>query len=584
MISQKRYLQFVGLLTVFPFLFSTNGVYLSASLDSTPESHPPTLVVVCPIQSDIMDGTSVFVDRIVKQESQNAKAILFLIDTFGGKVDSAMDVCNSILESPVPTVAFISGRGAISAGALVAYACDHMFMAPGANIGASTPIMPGVEMSPEMNEKSMSFLRAKYRALGEEKGHNPLIGEAMVDPSIELYGARDANGVFHVYKVERNHVVESYASDKAPSLVDDGTENGGSLIAFVEQPTEEFLRKFEKTIREILNEPTTSDRVVPHQQSPTENTHADSEGSVVQRAIEGLPPDARLLCPAGKLLTLTTREAEEIGLIRGTAETPEEALHVLGLSPVRLLTIEMNWAETIFAFLTSPMIAGLLLLCGISGIYIEFRTPGLGWPGIIGATCLALFFGSRLILGIADWLDVLFVVGGLILLAVEIFVIPGFGIVGITGIVCVLVGIYLSLIRVPIPHYTWDFVRLRDAGITLMVASALLTLFLLLTWQWFPRTRLARALILSHVESPSVGYTVQTQKEINAAIGLRGITTTMLRPSGRGRFGKTNYDIVSRGEFISEGRPVEIIEAQGNRYVVREISEENTNSWTHMPH
>jgi membrane-bound serine protease (ClpP class) len=531
-------------------------------------------IVFCPIEGDILDGVSVLVDRAVNRETQGAKAIVFIIDTFGGRVDSAIDIANTIMESPVPTIAYVTGRGAISAGALIAYACDDIVMAPGVNIGASTPISPGVEMTEEMNEKSMSFLRAKYRALGEEQGHNPLIGEAMVDASIELYGVQEYDGGYRVYKVERNKVVESRETKQA--AVDSTVSLGEKVIGLYAQPgVSDTLRGFQETLRNFTKE---SELPVP----PEQNHDNEEEKSPVQAmeentAIQGLPANAKLICPAGKLLTLTTGEALEVGLIRISAESAEQALLMLDYEPFTAIPIEMTWAEVIFAFLTSPMISGLLLLCGIGGIYVEFKTPGLGLPGLIGVACFALFFGSRMVIGIADWLDVLLVLAGLALLALEIFVIPGFGLAGLSGIVCLVVGIYMSLIRVPVPEYTWDYMRLRDAGITLMLTSLVFSLFIILTWKVFPRTRLARGLIQAYAQNASDGYTVQTAADSQNALGLQGKATTMLRPAGRGRFGPTTYDVVTRGEFIPPGQKIEIIQVEGNRYVVRE-SEEETHS------
>ena len=567
-----------ALTNVKPVVFAAMiAVGLSFALMSNPgrgggvhaEDEADNFVVICPIEGDILDGIAVLVDRAVKREAPGAQAIVFTIDTFGGRVDSAMDIANTILEAPVPTIAYVTGRGAISAGALIAYACDHIVMAPGVNIGASTPIVPGVEMSEEMNEKSMSFLRAKYRALGEEKGHNPLIGEAMVDASIELYGARMDDGGFRVYKVERNRVVESYGS--TPRRPDSPEAPGDVFINYrAQQGVEEALRSIEEAFRTLTDGPSTP---APQGDQEERRQDGDSRALTPNPAIEGLPANARLICPAGKLLTLTTREAQEIGLVKVSTDAPEKALYLLGIVPGRIVRLEMTWAEAIFAFLTSPLISGLLLLCGIGGIYVEFRTPGLGWPGIIGAICLTLFFGSRLVIGIADWLDLLLVVIGLALLAAEIFFIPGFGIAGISGILCLVVGIYMSLTRVPIPQYTWDFMRLRDAGVTLVLAALMLSLFMILTWKIFPRTALARGLVLAHAQTATSGYTVQTIAESQVSLGLRGRASTVLRPAGRARFGAVTYDVMTRGEFIDAGAPVEIIQVEGNRYVVRELEE-----------
>lgn len=568
----KRYL-YSREIRIFLFFLP---LLLLLNLESLPKvtAQEDAFVVICPIDGDILDGISVLVERVVTEDAVGATALLFIIDTYGGRVDSAMDIANVILETPVPTIAFVTGRGAISAGALIAYSCDHIVMAPGVNIGASTPISPGVEMTEEMNEKSMSFLRAKYRALGEENGHNPLIGEAMVDASIELYGAEDNEGAYRVYKVEKGRVVESYATTSTSVPAHEAPAKG-VLIQYMQSETTETLRKIEEAVRSLtgpVESQESSPLEVPAEEEP------DAPDVLSQPiSIEGLPDTARLISPAGKLLTLTTREAREIGLIQHSADTPEAALAQLGYKSLPIVTVEMTWAEALFAFLTSPMVSGLLLLCGIGGIYLEIKTPGFGLPGIAGGICLAIYFGSRLVIGLADWIDVLLVLVGLALLVAEIFFIPGFGVAGISGIMCLAVGIYLSLTRVTIPEYSWDFMRLRDAGVTIILASLLFIVFIAFTWKLFPRTRLGRGLVLAHTESATAGYSVQTEADNRTALGLKGKATSMLRPAGRGRFGTVTYDIMTRGEFIDAGRPIEIIEVEGNRYVVQEIEEETQN-------
>ncbi|MCK5861956.1 MAG: hypothetical protein KAH38_05695, partial [Candidatus Hydrogenedentes bacterium] len=502
----------------------------------------------------------VVVERAVTRDAVGAAAIVFVVDTFGGRVDSAIEIAQTILDSPIPTVAYITGRGAISAGALISYACDYIVMAPGASIGASMPVTPGVEVSKEMNEKSMSFLRAKYRALGEENGHNPLIGEAMVDASIELYGYKAPDDTYTVYKVERGKISEFQSTQ--PQYGDLSVGVSGSMLMEYAQPgVKEMWRGVEETLRDVVEAPA------------GESLDEESAFSRSDIVVEGLPQGASLICPTGKLLTLTTREAEEVGLITYTADSPEQALSFLGFSSFRTVHIDENWAEIIFAFLTSPLISGLLLLCGVGGLYVEVRTPGLGFPGLIGAICLTLFFGSHLIIGVADWLDLLLVCIGVALMLAEVLVIPGFGVAGMSGILCLMLGIYMSLTRVTVPEYSWDLMRLRDAGVTIMVAGFMFSALMLLTWRFFPQSRLARKLILSEAQFAEAGYVVQTEADIRASVGLQGTATTMLRTAGRGRFANKTYGVMTRGEFIEKGQPIEIIQAEGNRYVVREIEE-----------
>lgn len=522
---------------------------LAASGAADPPAPDGDFVVVCEISGEINDGVSVVVQRAVR-EARGAKGLVFVIDTPGGRVDSAIDITEHILSATCPTVAYITGMGAISAGAIISYACDTMVMAPASNIGASTPVALGVETTKAMDEKSNSFVRAKYRALGEAKGHNPLLGEAMVDAEIELRGYRDSDGNYVIFKVVDNQAVESSAVGGGDRERKPATPTGPLPMATPD---------LERIVRDLLG-----DRVAPTPPADAEPTPAASP------TLADLEPGLEAISPRGSLLTLTPQEAVKYGLVARTAESVEEVLAWKGWGELRRVDITPKWDEALFAFLTNPMIAGLLLMCGIGGLYVEMRTPGFGLPGLIGLLCMATFFGSRLVIGLADWVDALLVAVGFALLAIEIFVIPGFGLVGASGIVCILAGIYLSLTRVPFPQYSWDFARLADAGQTVATATILLAAFSVATWKYLPRTALWRN--ISHVGTLEIGdgYTVQQPETARLAVGLRGVATTMLRPAGRGRFDGKTYDIVTRGEFLPAGTPVRIIEADGNRHVVAE--------------
>jgi membrane-bound ClpP family serine protease len=482
--------------------------------------------------------------------------VVLVIDTFGGRVDSAIDITESVGRAGCPTIAYIKGRGAISAGALISYSCQKIVMAPGTNIGASTPYMPAADVAEQVSEKSMSFLRARYRTLGELNGHDTLLGEAMVDPSIELYGwPNPEGGGWTIVKSGETAPAPSGTPTvpKPPNPVD----TVFNLLGAGSDPATAPVRE---AVREI---------VAPGGAAAPPAAAAAPAGPPPKE----LPPNATLISAAGKLLTLTTGEALQYGLIETQATTLDEALANAGLAQLRRVDVKMRWDESLFAFLTMPLISGLLLMCGVGCIYLEMKAPGMGWAGGIGAACLALFFGARLVVGMADWIDIALVMAGLGLVAAEIFFFPGFGAAGGAGILCLLAGFYLSLTRVVVPAYDWDYARLTDAGLTLIIASAALCVFGALSWKLFPRSPLGRALILSHTQQASAGYTVQTPEDRALAVGLRGLSASMLRPAGRGRFNGVGYDVMTQGEFIEPGRPIEIIEAEGNRYVVRETGE-----------
>jgi len=219
------------------------------------------------------------------------------------------------------------------------------------------------------------------------------------------------------------------------------------------------------------------------------------------------------------------------------------------------------------------MVSGLLLMFGIGGLYLEMKTPGFGLAGIVGFTCLALFFGAHLVLGVAEWLDVLLVVAGIVLILIEIFVLPGFGIVGTAGILCLLLGLYMTLTGVVVPQYSWDYERLKNAAVSLTIATTSFTLLAYVAWKLFPHTPLYGRFVQIHVQQPDKGYVVQTAAQQAAAVGLEGVAASMLRPAGRGRFGEVSYQVVSRGEYIPPGTPIMIVQVDGNRYVVERLKE-----------
>jgi membrane-bound serine protease (ClpP class) len=213
-------------------------------------------------------------------------------------------------------------------------------------------------------------------------------------------------------------------------------------------------------------------------------------------------------------------------------------------------------------------------MLGIGGIYLEIKTPGFGAPGIVGIICLTLFFGAHLVVGIADVFDVILVATGLALIAVEIFVLPGFGFVGAGGILCLMAGLYLTLTTAPIPEFSWEYDRMSDAMKSLLIAASSFGLLIYATWRFLPKTAMYGRLVQTHEQLQERGYVVQSEVDESAALGRHGMAVSMLRPAGRGRFGDKTIQVVSRAEYIDPGTPIVIVQVDGNRYVVDRLEEQ----------
>lgn len=271
---------------------------------------------------------------------------------------------------------------------------------------------------------------------------------------------------------------------------------------------------------------------------------------------------------SGKLLTLTTEEAVEIGYAEAI-EDLDALLVELGHEGATVVTLELNWAEHLVRFFSSSVVSPFLLSLGFLGLLIEIRTPTFGLAGTMGLISLGLFFGSNMIVGLAGLEDVLIVGAGLVLLGIEAFVVPGFGIFGVAGIVAILAGLYMSLLG-NIPTMP-DFTRaawVLTSSMLLLIGSAWALIRTLPS-----SSRLAESGIFLLAKTTSAtGY--ESAEVRSDLVGKHGTAITDLRPAGTALVGDERIDVVSESEWISAGTPVKILSAEGYRHIVRSVSEQ----------
>jgi membrane-bound serine protease (ClpP class) len=271
----------------------------------------------------------------------------------------------------------------------------------------------------------------------------------------------------------------------------------------------------------------------------------------------------------GKLLTLTTDEALKHKVAEFQAESLAAALERLGIAGAELRPASPNWAENLVRFLTHPVLSSLLVTIGMLGIIIELRTPGLGLAGAIGVGSLAAFFWGHWLVQLAGWGELLLALGGIALLALEFFVIPGFGVAGILGILALLAALVMSVVG---SGATPEFFMFAAGRILFSLLVAVLASFLLL--RFMPRTPFGRRLILQTGLGAGHEYGSAPESDLRW-LGKRGRTTSPLRPAGIADIEGARVDVVSEGELIEPGTPVEVTRVDGNRIVVRQIT--NTN-------
>lgn len=260
---------------------------------------------------------------------------------------------------------------------------------------------------------------------------------------------------------------------------------------------------------------------------------------------------------SGKLLSLSAQQALELGLADVILTNHQEIIDYLGYPQAELIFFAPTTAEKISRFVTNPLVSPLLLTIGFTGLVIELYTAGWGISGTIGLLSLGLYFGGHLVAGLAGWWVVGLFLAGVFLLLLELLVIPGFGVVGISGIIAILSSILLA---------TGDLVRAITYLVVALGATVLLIVFL---WRYITKTHRWRWLILGDRLDREHGYVAP--RDLRSLTGKEGIALTPLRPAGTAEIEGERQDVISEGTFISVGTKIRVIRVEGGRVLVQPI-------------
>lgn len=280
---------------------------------------------------------------------------------------------------------------------------------------------------------------------------------------------------------------------------------------------------------------------------------------------------------AGKLLTVTAAEAQTLGLSDGTVDDQAAVLAAIGAPDAQVHTPAPTWGERLARLLTEPAVSGALLSLGLLGLALELYHPGLGLPGAVGAGCLGAFLMGHVAADLVGWEEVLLFGLGGILLGIELFVTPGFGVVGVLGLLSLGAGLALSMTALP-PAEAWS-VGLVVEGLQIVVLSmGAAATALMLAALVLPRGRLPRWMVLDRrIDGTAAGpapITPPPTPDLSHLVGWQGVALTDLRLSGHARLGPPGasptevVDVVSQRTYIDQNTLVVVIFVEGTRVVV----------------
>ncbi|MCC6384595.1 MAG: nodulation protein NfeD [Bacteroidia bacterium] len=270
---------------------------------------------------------------------------------------------------------------------------------------------------------------------------------------------------------------------------------------------------------------------------------------------------------SGKVLTFTASEALANGYCDGMAETLPEVLAAESLGDAQVIEYHSGTIDKIINWLMNPAISGMLILVIIGGIYFEMQTPGVGFPLIAACVAALLYFAPLYLEGLASNWEVLVILAGFVLIALEIFVIPGFGVSGVSGIALVMLGFILTLL--PNEGFDFTFAPAKNiySSVTTVLASITLSIILMFVFGGrLIKSRLFGRLILQDEMKAEHGFSTAAGAEFTA--GMKAIAYSDLRPSGKIMIQGKVYSAVAESYFIPKGTPVTILETDGIKITV----------------
>jgi membrane-bound serine protease (ClpP class) len=288
-----------------------------------------------------------------------------------------------------------------------------------------------------------------------------------------------------------------------------------------------------------------------------------AQAMVDQRfAIEGITD-------TGQVLTFTANEAMKYNYCEGIAESVNEVLTIAGVKNYKIIEQHLTVSDKIIRFLINPFVSGILIMIIIGGIYFELQTPGIGFPSAAAVVAAMLYFAPLYLEGLAEHWEIILFIFGVILLAVEIFVIPGFGIPGILGIIFVVAGLTLSMTD----NMGFNFDGFRLTGLVKSFFIVVISGFMSIVLSFYFGRKLLTSTTFGHlaldsIQSSDEGFTSSDSFYKNM-IGKTGVAHTILRPAGKVEVDGEIFDATAEAGYIEKDNAVKVTGYQTGQLIVK---------------
>ena len=549
-----------AVLAILAFLLGTLAASVAATaapeqapIRAVPASRQANTVAVLPVHGEIDRITLRSLERRLREASRlGAGAVVLDIDTPGGEMLATLDICHLIrTRAPANTVAWINPK-AFSAGTIIALACRETVVHPEAVFGDAAPIhgIPIVglrQLAPAERAKLEAPLLSEVAGSARKRGLDEKLVQSFIAVTMELW------------------LIEEISTGERMFV-----ESGEYEIAFGEPPPR--LRQ--------------RGEALPQVEAAEPGPEAEAIGDADPTFLELEDPSPRRVLAAAdrgrwrligqvigneELLVVRADEAIGFGLASVTIASDTELEAYFGATS--LVRLDETWSEGLTRFLVSWPVRLVLIVVLLVCFFIELAAPGFGVFGIAATTALLLLVGAPAIAGLAQWWEILLVLLGLALVAVELFLLPGFGFAGIAGVACLFIGLVGTFVGGgDIGEAAWQGQLLTGLTTTLAAGFAAAVSIWLLS-RHLGNVRSFDRLVLS----ASAGGTTATRSAHAAAsavdpswpaIGHVGVAASQLRPAGRAEFGSRTFDVASDGSFIEPGANVRVVAIREGRIEV----------------
>jgi membrane-bound serine protease (ClpP class) len=275
----------------------------------------------------------------------------------------------------------------------------------------------------------------------------------------------------------------------------------------------------------------------------------------------------------GQVLTFTAREALEHNFCEGIAESVEEVMDLAKIENYEIIEQEFSTIDKIIHFLINPFVSGILIMIIIGGIYFELQTPGIGFPLAASAVAALLYFAPLYLEGLAEHWEIILFIVGVILIAIEIFVAPGFGVPGILGIIFIMAGLTLSMVG----NLGFDFTGIALAGVIKSFFIVIIAAFTSLLLSFYVSRKIFTSTIFGHLALDSTqqreqGF-ISSSNQYKSMVGKTGEAFTVLRPAGKVIIGEQVFDATAETGFIDKGSRIKVTGYQTSQLIVVAIKE-----------